>query len=457
MIFKLCISLLLFISLSSLEAQLTFEKTYGSDLFEEAKSIRQTSDGGYIIGGTNLVKIDAEGIIEWTKPYPSEFANPTNDQGYILVKKGDDITFTKTMLNGDTIWQTYYTEGSWANEGEYIEQVDDGGYIVAGRFQSVTGSGMLLLKLNSQGNKVWRRTFTEPTSASFCNGFSAQQTLDNGYIIAGTTQVNFYDSTRHTDVFIVKTDTLGAEQWRKYFGGDADDSGISVRQNSNGNYFIAGTSNSYSQGTGSDLYLIKLNSSGDSLWTKTFGGTLDESAGGLWPTLDGGCVVVGQSNSFPSGDSNGYIIKTDEDGNTMWTKIYGLSGDEGFYFVQQTSDSGFIISGYTNSIGSGDKDMWILKTDSLGNIDEVSALSDYSNSINYTISPNPSDNVFHIDANPSNPLAPIHIEVYNQIGMKILDQQNKRSISLEGCAPGLYFVKVSFEKQSLVQKILLKR
>ncbi len=455
---NLCIFLIILGCIQTSEAQNTFERAYGSIAFEEAKSVRQTSDRGYIIGGTNQVKVDSLGNEQWTKPYPSTFANTTN-QGYILINSNSPtITFTKTDLNGDTLWQTNYSQGIWANHGRYIEQVEDGGYIVAGNFQSVTGSGMLLLKLDSLGNKLWQRTFSEPTSAAFCYGFSAQQTNDNGYIIAGFTYIDFYDTTRHKDIFIVKTDSLGNEQWRKYFGGIKDDLGSFVRQDNQGNYFIAATTNSYSTSTQSDMSLIKLDSNGDSLWTQTYGGNLKGIATGLWPTNDGGCILVGQSNSFGNGDFNGYIVKTNENGDTLWTKNYGGSGVEAINSVQQTSDNGYVMSGYTNSIGAGDFDMFLLKTDSLGNYTINTGINENPNSIlKLDIYPNPNNGIFSIQL----PFKISKIEIINLVGETIyleVVNNNKAKIDLRKEAKGIYFYQIYIGENKKVQsgKIILK-
>jgi len=455
---KLCIYLIILGCSHIAEAQNTFEKTYGSGAFEEAKSVRQTSDGGYIIGGTNLVKVNSLGNEEWTKPYPSTFTNTTN-QGYILVNSNSPtITFTKTDLNGNTIWQTNYSQGIWANHGEYIEQVEDGGYIVAGNFQSVTGSGMLLLKLDSLGNKLWQKTFTEPTSASFCFGFSVQQTIDKGYIIAGYTYIDYYDSTQHKDVFIVKTDSSGNQQWRRYFGGTMDDLGSFVKQDNQGNYLIAATTNSYSNGTESDMYLIKLDSIGDSLWTRTYGGNFEETATGLWPTNDGGCILVGQSNSFSNGDYNGYIVKTDENGDTLWIKNYGGIGIETINSVQQTADNGYVIAGYTNSIGAGDFDMFLLKTDSLGNYTLNTGINETTNSIlKLDVYPNPNKGIFSIQSQ----LKISKIEIINLVGKTIylaVINDNKVNIDLRKEAKGVYFYQIYIEENKIVQsgKIVLE-
>ncbi|MGK0391424.1 MAG: hypothetical protein ACI94Y_004189 [Maribacter sp.] len=148
-----------------------------------------------------------------TQPYPSSFANLTDDQGYILIySNGQTIKFTKVASNRDLVWEGYYSQGLWANIGNYIEHVQNGGYIVTGRYQDFSGSGMLLLKLDEEGNKLWKTTFNDPTTAGFSLGFAVHQTNDNGYIITGFTHINYYEPTRNTDVFIVKTDSTGTEQ-----------------------------------------------------------------------------------------------------------------------------------------------------------------------------------------------------------------------------------------------------
>jgi len=434
------------------KAQTTFEKTYGTGAFEEAKSVRQTPDGGYIIGGTNLVKVDDLGLVEWIKPYPSLFANPTTDGGYILVDSNSPIvTFTKVDAIGDLLWQTFFSGGVWANEGNYIEEVNDGGYIVAGRFQSVTGSGMMLLKLNSMGQEQWRRTFSEITSAGFNDGFSVQQTMDNGFIIAGRTNIDYYEPTSHEDVYVVKTDSIGNLEWQRFFGGINDDSGFSVRQDNVGNYYIAGITHSFGIGVGSNMYLIKLNPSGDSLWTQTYGGNFEESATGLWTTNDGGCILTGSSNSFSNGDFDGYIVKTDANGDVLWTKNYGGTGIEVANSVQQTSDNGYAIVGYTNSMGAGDFDMFLLKTDSLGNIQTNLGSEEQFNSVNQLeVYPNPSNGIFSIESELMISSLKI-ITVSGEIIYSASVNANKALVDLSQLSSGIYFYQATIGDTKMQQ------
>lgn len=433
------------------EAQITFEETYGNPNEEKAISVQQTPDNGYIIGGTNLVKVDEFGTEEWTQSNFSNFANTTSDGGYILMySNGNTIKFTKLAQDGSQSWVSYFSDGIWANHGEYIEEIDDG-YIVTGRFQDVTGSGLLLLKLDFQGNKIWRRSYSDPTSAGFAHGFSAQQTTDKGYIVAGFAHINYYDSTRHKDIMIVKTDTFGVEKWRKFFGGTADDFGTFVRQDKDKNYFISGTTNSYGVGTESNMYLIKLDSLGDSLWTKTYGGNLTETATALCPTNDGGCILVGKSNSFSTGDFDGYIVKTDTNGDTLWTKTYGGIGEETINSVQQTTDNGYIMAGFTNSQGAGNFDMWLLKTDSLGNRNLTSTIPKNPNStVKYSAYPNPNNGIFSIESN----VKISTIEVFNAVGEIVYGatiNTHHTTVDLTQQSKGIYFYRLRIGEKTIVK------
>jgi hypothetical protein len=189
---------------------------------------------------------------------------------------------------------------------------------------------------------------------------SIQQTIEGGYIIAGYT--NSFGAGGH-DVYLLKTDASGDTLWTKTYGGVNNDISYSIQQTSDGGYIIAGYTNSFGAG-GYDVYLLKTDASGDTLWTKTYGGVNNDISHSIQQTSDGGYVTAGYTYSFGAGMCDVYLIKTDSLGDTLWTKTYGDTLSDLGYSVDITSDAGYIITGSTNS--SGYSDVWLIKTDSLG-------------------------------------------------------------------------------------------
>lgn len=197
---------------------------------------------------------------------------------------------------------------------------------------------------------LWTRTYGGGSSDL---GYFVQQTFDGGYIIAGCTESFGAGSS---DAYLVKTDRNGNEVLSKTYGGANHDECHSARETSDGGYIIVGYTESFGAG-GSDVYLIKTDMNGDTLWTKTYGGTRSEAGYSVQQTSDGGYIITGYTGSFALGNSDVYVIKTDAHGDTMWTKTYGGSGDDCGYSIQQTSDGGYVIGGSMYSAGGG---MWVM-------------------------------------------------------------------------------------------------
>lgn len=258
-------------------------------------------------------------------------------------------------------WQKTFGGSSW-DEGHSVQQTSDGGYIIAGRTESFGAgySDVYLIKTDSAGNLLWQKTFG---GAYDDDGYSVQQTTDGGFIIAGRTE-SF--GLGWWDVYLIKTDPSGNLQWQKNFGGVYWDKGYSVRQTSDGGFIIAGWT--WSSGL-DNVYLIKTDSSGNLLWEKTFGGTGNDYGESVQQTSDGGYIIAGGTLSFGAGSRDVYLIKTDPNGNSQWQKTFGGASDDRGTSVQQTTDDGFIIAGWTGSFGVGGYyDVYLIKTDSAGNL-----------------------------------------------------------------------------------------
>jgi hypothetical protein len=380
----LLLSAVCLVSLAS--AQTSWWRTHGGSDYDWGSSVHQTSDGGYIIAGSTksfgaggsdlyLIKTDASGDTLWTRHYGGtnddygSSAQQTSDGGYIVAGRTEsfgaglaDLHLIKTNASGDTLWTRTYggTHDDW---GSSAQQTSDGGYIIAG-FTASFGAGardVYLLKTDVNGDTLWTRTYG---GSDYDHGSSVQQTSDGGYIIAGSTK-SF--GAGEYDIYLTKTNASGDTLWTRTYGGMNGDDGHSVQQTSDGGYIVTGYTFSLGAG-GSDLYLIKTNANGDTLWTRTHGGTDSDGGNSVQQTSDGGYIVTGSTKSFGAGDWDVYLIKTNTSGDALWTRTHGGTDSDRGSSVQQTSDGGYIIAGSTRSFGAGGDDVYLIKTDSLGSV-----------------------------------------------------------------------------------------
>ena len=272
-----------------------------------------------------------------------------------------EVYLIKTDSLGDSLWTNTFG-GTGEEMGNFVQQTTDGGYIIIGNsFPSPPYGGLktYLVKINEFGNEQWYKHFDFGVMQH--TGYSVKQTSDGGYILCGWYTVGYYDS----DMYLMKTDSLGDTLWTNSYGGSYEEYAISMDITTDGGYVICG----YTRGGDSDVYLIKTNGSGTEQWSQTFGGNWGEDeAYSVQQTSDEGFIICGTTNSFGNGGYDIYLIKTDSAGVEQWNKTYGGANRDVGYSAKQTSDGGFIICGYTQSFGNGNDDVYLIKTDGNGNV-----------------------------------------------------------------------------------------
>ena len=399
------IFLVTFMAASMLHAQIgpsiQWEKSLGGSDGDWSVTVQQTSDGGFIAGGsTRSNDGDVSGL------------HPGYDYDYGYSYPSTDYWIVKMDPSGNIEWQKCLG-GSFDEGASSMQQTSDGGYVIAGG--SISNDGDVsgnhfnydyyygdtiftedywIVKLNSNGDLEWQKSLG---GAGYDEASSIQQTTDGGFIVAGISNSNDGDvSGNHGlgDYWIVKLSPAGNIVWQKSLGGTGDDWALSIKQTAGGGYIVAGSSSSndgdvtghHGGGNYSDDWIVKLDSLGNLVWQKSLGGSNIEDARSIQPTIDGGYIVAGYSNST-DGDVTGnhphtygspsfdyWIVKLDTSGNIDWEKSLGGSDEDFGHSVQQTSDSGFAALGFSSSDDGdvagfhGSRDYWITKLDIDGNI-----------------------------------------------------------------------------------------
>jgi hypothetical protein len=294
-------------------------------------SVLPTSDGGYIVGGwafslpdytTQIILFKLGSWWDWYNAYSSACGcsneqaysvQQTSDGGYIVAGWTNLVNgalLIKTDTSGAVQWAKSYTI-AYDNVAYSVQQTSDGGYIVAGWTNFWSGGNnfdAFLIKTNASGNVQWAKTYGGTNNDS---AYSVQQTSDGGYILAGVT---YSFGAGGGDAFLIKTNASGNVQWAKTYGGAGIDKFISVQQTSDGGYIAVGYTSSFGAG-GYDVFLVKTDANGNIIWAKTYGGWNNDIASSVRQTSDGGYIVAGTTWSFGVGSGDVFLIKTDANGN----------------------------------------------------------------------------------------------------------------------------------------------
>lgn len=354
-----------------------WDKRFGGSSYDYCGDVRQTSDGGYILGGDS--------------------ASGTGGDKTQSSRGCTDIWVLRIDGNGNKQWDKRFGGSSYDYCGK-VRQTSDGGYILAG--SSLSGAGgdktqasrggadYWIVKVDSNGSKQWDKRFGGDADDYLQDIYI---TSDYGYLLvgnskSGATGDKTENSRGNIDFWIVKVDSYGSKQWDRRFGGIGVDVCSAVEQATDGGFVLVGGTSSPVDGDvtqpgrgSSDYWMLKVDSNGNKQWDRRFGGSGVDDGRDVQRTSDGGYILVGESGSGVSGDKTedcrGYydywMVKTDGNGNKQWDKRFGgTSGYDRVSTVLQTSESGFLLAGYSESSADGDKtedsrgsyDYWIVKT-----------------------------------------------------------------------------------------------
>jgi hypothetical protein len=432
-------------------------------------SAEQTLDGGYILAssswnGTDLdmwiIKTDSMGNPIWQTTWSGlsggddepGCVRQTFDGGYILTGyttrtglANTDLELIKYSPTGTKQWERRYgVQGDWMSDfGAWVEQTPDSGYIITGMHSSP--EGIWLIKTDQSGTILWQRTFSEGVS-----GNCVQHTSDNGYIICGISS---------TGDCLLKTDSLGNLLWVKYLGGSDMQKVFEIQDG----YVILGNKNS-------DFWLIKADSFGNLIWEKTYGGSNTDNAYAMGLVNDGGYILTGRTFSFGAGESDIWVVRTDSLGDTLWTKTLGGIYDEWGMAVEQTQDNRYMVFGYTELGGTGSDDAWLIKleTDLVGIEETYAALP--NKLFILQILPNPVGYQTQIRYQLFCK-SRVNIAIFNILGEKVANIVNNedkdagsycvRWMPLDAYGKrlpaGLYFCRLTVGKNEQIEKIILVR
>ena len=433
-----------------------WEKSFGGSGLDGAEQIssisfERTSDGGYIVASFSnsddgdvtgnqglfdflILKLSPEGTLEWQKSLGGSLDDlaysiqQTSDGGYIVAGDsrsndgdvtgnhgGTDIWVVKLNATGSIEWQKSLG-GSLDDYSPSIQQTSDGGYIVAGSSRSSDGdltenkggSDYWIVKLSPNGNMEWQKSLG---GSSDDDAYSIKQTPDGGYIVAGDSSSKDGDVTGNhggTDIWVVKLDGSGNLEWERSFGGWGSEQAADIQLTTDGGYIVAGLSNfkdgDVSEHFGSyDYWIVKLTSTGLIEWEKSYGGSSSDSANSIRQTTEGGYIIAGTSGSGDgdvtgnNGGSDYWIVKINATGALEWQKSLGGSGRDEGFTALQISDDNYIMAGFTFS---DDGDVTVNKgLSDIWIVELTPFLGVDDNDLNSSISlyPNPNNGQFYLN------------------------------------------------------------
>lgn len=305
-------------------------RAYGGTATDEADAICPISTGGFYVAGRSRALSP-----QW------------------------DVWLLRINDLGDTLW-TRAIGGAGNDFGTAVCEAEDGGAIVVGSTESF-GAGsndVYLVRTNGQGDTLWTRAYGG-TSADF--GYGIVRTFDGGYAVCGSKGT----AAQSLNMYLLKFSATNQLQWQRDYGASNVDEAFALRQTADGGFVLAGRSVPPGESV-PDMYVVRVTAAGDTVWTHRYSAQAWEEATGILETVDGGFLVTGWVHETGGDPFDFYVVKTTAAGAVQWSHTYGGSANDRATSVQQATDGGYIVGGYTTSYGAGNNDFYFVKLTTSG-------------------------------------------------------------------------------------------
>jgi len=504
------------LAITSSDAQVTYQKTFGGLSFDVCNNAALTNDSGYILTGFTesfgsgsrdlfLVRTNASGDTLWTAAY----GGAQSDEGNTVTETFDggiaaagytgsfgtttlDIYILKTNSTGDLLWSKRF-DSSGDDLAFSIQQTSDSGFILTGSTSIHGTDDVSLIKLNSTGDTLWTKCFMRLDDDV---GFSVTETYDEGFLITGQTHIGIGG----VNMFLIKTNSVGEIQWENLYGGNAIEYGLQVQQSADSGCVVVGSSSSNSGFF--DFSFLKTDSAGNTEFMKVYEASGEASSIIQMPD---GYLLSGSSNNFGAFSTDGYLIRTDLTGNPVWAKTFGSPNAETASTALPATGEGYVVCGNTTGFGGGLYDAYMIRTDSSGSsgcndttrtvpnilpgftaspanfIETLYAPSGFSTATqtakgssvynicfndvvgeyektDFDIFPNPSSGQFTLVFDKTTDNGKINVS--NILGETFLEvlviHEHQIQIRLENGVPGIYFLTFTDNERQRVRKIILQ-
>lgn len=464
---KILLFIICIFSSEVIQAQITFEKTIDTLSTSEIRCIKETFDGGYVFCSMDysafvrkmiVTKIDSLGNIEWAKNdfgygYPTAILQ-TPDSGFMVYGNTTNNQVCLIKLNnlGDTLWtKTFALANGPANTSPFngIASINNSLYGLIG--YSYNQNAAYFIAEIGNGIQAATKFYNYSTSNIILNAID--KTYNNNFIIAG----QICNSSTSSDIYLIHANCYGDTIWTKRYDKVINDLCYDVKQTSDSGFIILGAQMDTSVCGKANIFLIKTNSNGDTLWTKVYYNSYSEGGTSIVQTNDGNYLITGARKNTNNTQSL-KLMKVDNLGNMIWDRQFIHNTDNDGICVIQTKDDGFIVSGRTGINSTNNNIGYLIKTNNLGLMNSQTGLNEYSDVKDLNIYPNPSNGRFTIREDfTNNAQFYVYNTSYQCVYSCNFSNKFQYDLNLSHLNNGLYFIVLNDGNSLFTKKLIIQK